>query len=671
MIRLRGQWIMLLAVSALFFWSGCVDQDFDEPPVRGLSTLEPNKTIADLLALGTGAGDVEINDEFNIGGVVVADDRSGNLYKQIVIQDNTGGILVRLNAVGLYNDFPEGSRLVIKCQGLSLGYYEGLPQLNGSPGQAVEEVRINQHVFVTERDVTVEPRIVTIPELADDAFLKTILNTLVKFESVQFASADAGATYADAVNQFSLNRNVEDCNKNAVILRSSGFADFAAQLTPTGSGTLTAVMSVFRGTRQLVIRDPDDVQMTGDRCDPVSGGTLMPISDLRTVYTTGGVKGPDGKNIKGVVISDRTNNNWDGRNLVIQDGTAGIMVRFTSTHTFNLGDEVEVGIGGQELSEFRGLLQVNNVSNDNAVKKGAGQLPTPRATTVQEYKANAEAWESTLVKFTEVELTGNAVYSGTVTITDGANTLPMFTRSQANFSGSAVPTGKVNVTGVASDFDGAQLIIRNLSDVEGGNTGSGGTPISLGELRQLFAGGASTVPTGKTIKGIVISDYANANTTTKNLVFQDTSGGVVIRLTADHTYPLGTELEIQVGGQELSEFNGLLQINNVPNALVTDKGAGTLPTPKTVTIQEILTDMQGAQKLESTLVKIANATFPEGGSYSGSKNVTDGTGTIVMFTRTQAPFANSNVPAGAVTIVAMVSDFNAPQINIRSLADIQ
>ena len=62
MIRLRGQWIMLLAVSALFFWSGCVDQDFDEPPVRGLSTLEPNKTIADLLALGTGAGDVDLKD---------------------------------------------------------------------------------------------------------------------------------------------------------------------------------------------------------------------------------------------------------------------------------------------------------------------------------------------------------------------------------------------------------------------------------------------------------------------------------------------------------------------------------------------------------------------------------------------------------------------------------
>ncbi len=670
MIRLNGQWILLIAISALLTWTGCVDQNFDEPPVRGLSTLEPNKTIADLLALGAGTGDVEIDEEFNIGGVVVADDESGNFYKQIVIQDNTGGILVRLNAIGLYNDFPIGSRVVIKCQGLSLGYYEGLPQLNGSPGQSVEEVRINQHVFLTERDVAVEPKVVTIEQLADDAFLKPLLNTLVRFENVQFSSADAGQTYADAITQFSLNRNVEDCDDNTIILRSSGFANFAASLTPTGNGSLEAIMSVFRGTRQLVIRDPEDVQMAGDRCGGTAGGTVMPINDLRAVYTGGGVSGPDNKNIKGVVISDRANGNWDGRNMVVQDASGGIVVRFTSNHSFDLGDEVEISVSGEELSEFRGLLQVNQVSLDNALKTGSGQTMTPRTTTIQEYKANAEAWESTLVKFSSVELTGNAVFSGTVTVTDGANTVPMFTRGAANFSANPVPAGKVDVTAVASDFDGAQLIIRSPADIQGGTTG-GGTGVSAFQLRELFKGGLGTVPAGNVIKGIVVSDYVNANITSRNIVLQDTSGGIVIRFSADHTFVLGSEVEIQVGGQELSEFNGLLQVNNVPVSLAKNLGAGVLPTPKVVTVQEVLTSMQGDQKLESTLVKILNATFPDGGSYSGSKNVTDGTGTIVLFTRSQATFANSNVPTGAVTLVGVVSDFNAPQVAIRNLTDIQ
>jgi hypothetical protein len=50
----------------------------------------------------------------------------------------------------------------------------------------------------------------------------------------------------------------------------------------------------------------------------------------------------------------------------------------------------------------------------------------------------------------------------------------MFTRSQASFANTALPSGMVTITGIVSEFNAPQLIIRNTSDVTGGGSGGGG-----------------------------------------------------------------------------------------------------------------------------------------------------------------------------------------------------
>ena len=60
------------------------------------------------------------------------DDRSGNYYKSIVIQDSTGGIELKFNDGFLYNQYPIGRTLYIKCKDLILTDYNGLTQLIGS-----------------------------------------------------------------------------------------------------------------------------------------------------------------------------------------------------------------------------------------------------------------------------------------------------------------------------------------------------------------------------------------------------------------------------------------------------------------------------------------------------------------------------------------------------------
>ncbi|MCB0633727.1 MAG: DUF5689 domain-containing protein [Saprospiraceae bacterium] len=665
-----------LALIALGF-SACVDHEFDEPPIDELPRLEANATIDDIKALHTLGDDPSlITQSLLIEGLVSADDESGNFFRQIAIQDASGGIILRLNATGLFNDFPVGTKVIVDCEGLYIGDYNDLYQISGSPENGIEELLIDQHLFVTGQGLTVEPTVVSIDGLQDAATLNNLLATLVKFENVQFIDANTEVPYADVVNRQSLNRTLVDCNGNEIIVRTSGYADFANELTPARNGSLAAILTVFGSTRQLVLRDLTDVSMEAERCggSGTGGGELMAIEDVRAAFNIGATAGPDNAKIRGIVISDGASGNWTGRNLVLQDGTAGIVIRFADNQSFALGEEIEVNISGQELSEYAGLLQVNDVPLSNASSFGPGTLPDARVATVSELMANAEAWESTLVRLNGVTLSGAGTYNGSVTVSDGTGSVVMYTRGDAGFSGEALPTNEVDLIGVVSQFNDPQVIIRNLDDVIGGNSGGGGggDPVitSALSLREAFAGGATSAPAGKKIRGIVISDKDAENITSRNVVLQDTSGGIVVRFSADHNFALGEEIEINVSGQELSEYAGLLQVNNVPIGNAVSFGPGTMPTPQVLTIDDILADMSGAEKLESTLVEIKGVTVEGGGTFSGSKTMTDDTGSITLYSRSQASFANTTVPAGKVNMVVIVSQFNDTQVNLRNDSDI-
>ncbi len=651
--------------------SSCVDQEFEEPPTDGTPLdKEANTTISELKALYVPGRITKIEDEIIIRGVVVADDRSGNFYRSFVFQDESGGIEVLINLTDYYNFFPIGRELAIDCQGLYLGEYNGVVQLGGytylegGSQQLGDIVDHNQRIFRGMLIGTPEPAVRTISSLGPQD-----ISTLIKLEGVEFAFSEVGLTFSDPFGQQTLNRTIQDCDGNTIVLRSSGFANFAGDTIPEGNGSLVAVFNVFGATKQLYIRNLSDIQMDGTRCSGGSGQEeLITIGEVRSIFNDGGTEGPADKKIRGVVISDKDNGNIDTRNMVIQDATGGIVVRFQGAHNFALGEEVDVIVSEQELSEFNGLLQVNSLPNELAKTNGAATLPTPRAATVQEVLNNLEAWESTLVQISDATITGSTTFNGATTVSDGTGSIDMFTRSAASFSDDPLPAGAVTLTAIVSQFNDPQLVIRNLDDVSGG--GSGGDPqlITLAEVRDLFESGSSSAPAAKKVRGVVISDKDNGNWNDRNMVLQDESGGIVIRFSATHSFALGEEVEINISVQELSEFNGLLQVNNVPNTNAISFGPGAMPVPREATIQEILDNLEA---WESTLVKISDVSFTEGGTFAGGKTLDDGTGTIITFTRNEATFANDNVPTGPFTLTAVVSQFNDPQVTIRNSGDVE
>ena len=269
------QRIALLALPLLLATAIGCKKEFDTPPVRTIPTGSV-LTIAELKALYQGnpvhfaAGEAQ-----SVYAVVTADEQNGNLYKNIYVQDNTGAIAIRLLfSGGLY----QGDSIRIYLPGTVLSPYNGLMQL--------DSVNVDNNVVKQATGVNVEPRLTQISELTNSMFglSGAQQGKLIKLTNVEFVAADTSLTYADPVNQLTLNRTLENCSGATAVVRSSGYANFAGQRLATGKGTFIGIASWFGTSAQLFIRDINEVDMHGPRCGVV--GTCDPVTSLSEDFSS-------------------------------------------------------------------------------------------------------------------------------------------------------------------------------------------------------------------------------------------------------------------------------------------------------------------------------------------------------------------------------------------------
>jgi hypothetical protein len=125
---------------------------------QDLSSLGCNgfTSIRDLKAMYKSGG-VELFGNIWIKGQVISSDRTGNVYREIYIQDETGGIDLKLGKSSLYSDYKLGQWIYVKCDNLTLGAYNGMPQLGLEPDSTTtneyetsyidSQAIIDSHVF--------------------------------------------------------------------------------------------------------------------------------------------------------------------------------------------------------------------------------------------------------------------------------------------------------------------------------------------------------------------------------------------------------------------------------------------------------------------------------------------------------------------------------------------
>ena len=278
------------------------NKKFDEPPaipdvLPDTSIINHVVSIKTLKALHTIGALEQITKNYVISAVVSSSDESGNFYKAITIQDSTGGITLTLDRSGLYNDYPIGRRIYVKCQGLYISDYGHTIQLgvldNTVPSNpsltSIPSSLFDNYIIKGKKNNTIVPKIVTLAQLKAVAALSaakipstdTLQSTLIQLNNVELATSDIGYIYADtSAAKKSVSRNLTDCiGTTGVVMYTSGYSEFAGFQVPTGKGTLLGIFVPYgsgtKSTAEIEVRDTSDVQMNGTRCGAVAPTTLF------------------------------------------------------------------------------------------------------------------------------------------------------------------------------------------------------------------------------------------------------------------------------------------------------------------------------------------------------------------------------------------------------------
>ena len=277
-----------LLIGALCLTS-CMNEDWQAPdfgdnPPYGNNEIIPSTskkiTIAELKEKYTNVitsnGYKLIEDDLQLHAVVNGNDQGGNLYKQISIQDETGGIIVGINGTDLYAFMPVGQKIVINLKGLYVGGYGKMAQLgaeyNRSMGRMEQtiwekSVRLVGNEFTytdEEKNTTIQmsAKVDTIDFCAPKDY-NSMIGRIVKLSNVEI-SGEGTQILAPEDGSVRLtsncaNRNIKGTEANNIVLRTSTYSDFASRPIPTGKVDIYGVCTYYNGTWQILMRTNSDL----------------------------------------------------------------------------------------------------------------------------------------------------------------------------------------------------------------------------------------------------------------------------------------------------------------------------------------------------------------------------------------------------------------------------
>ena len=267
-----------MLVLSLIMTTSCMNEFSEpsfQPPFGNNEIGAANTTIAELKAkyasIISGNGVEEVTEETIIEGVVVANDETGNVYKQFIINDETGAIIIGVNDVGLYAMVPIGQRVRISCKGLHIGGYGKMAQIGGLYNGKVG--RMSKYVYPKHVRLIATPdqnQAELKPELIDETFFtnenKEKLAKFVRLENITITEADGTALWAPEELMNSSNvveRNIK-IGSTKIVLRMSTYADFANEPIPTGLLNINGVMTRYNDYWQFVISSTDDIEQISE-----------------------------------------------------------------------------------------------------------------------------------------------------------------------------------------------------------------------------------------------------------------------------------------------------------------------------------------------------------------------------------------------------------------------
>lgn len=329
--------ILGIAMMAVGVLSSCQDS-YDQPELEiPQATLERTISIADFkaefgdeLAVKVPLMDADKGIPYVLKGRVVSSDASGNIYKSIVVQDETAAIALSVNQSSMYIDYRMGQEVLINATDLwvgqyngyiqlgMLGQYNGMPQitfmaydvfqnhtqLNGLPDQEFKYVNYGKPQPAENPYCLIFKNFSEIP--AAGAPYINVMSQLVEFPNVSFVDAgkpdeskdpDADGNYplmTFAPYQDNADRKIRDSNGQTLIVRCSGYSSFYNDPLPEGVGTVRGILSRYGSSWQLLLRGTEDLifDSKGRRDTPYSIAEAMAMNNNgRTGWVEGYIVG--------------------------------------------------------------------------------------------------------------------------------------------------------------------------------------------------------------------------------------------------------------------------------------------------------------------------------------------------------------------------------------------
>lgn len=547
--------IKILIAALLLFLVGCVhDDDYSAPDVTALQCekedyfTNPSNgfvkwTLAELKAK---TQNQSFSENAYIEAYVSSTDETGNIYKYLYLQDApenpTQGLIVSVDAVSTYTQYPQGAKVFIKLKGLSLGAYGGARQLGYWDGAAfgrIPEKTVSASIIrAYGAKATLAPKEMTLAEMrtANDQYL----GCLIKVPNAEFDAKSLCAQYAPEAETADRQINDPTTSVTTRVVRNSGYASFSNQVLPAGKGDFVGILSKYNSVYQLYVNRAEDLSGMKNfpRKDGLSaapcqfspeGLTLKTIAEIKQLQTGGNLTQITGDfYIKAkVTANDETGNLF--KYLYAEDATGGIRININKQNLyldsrFRVGKSIFIKLKNLYIGSSGGELQLGQPFNSAIgqiaeaevyrfffdTREPITSVTAAERTISQLTAADVGRWVKVKgVQFvaTELEKKYAAGSATNRTLEDCAgNKIILRTSSFADFAGNLVDNGKGDLYAILSIFNGVyQLWIPKQSNADlDGNRCDGTLP----DYETLFSEGFSNLQNWSVVNATGIQQWA-------------------------------------------------------------------------------------------------------------------------------------------------------------------
>ncbi|MDE6374991.1 MAG: hypothetical protein K2L09_04520 [Alistipes sp.] len=183
-----------------------------------------------------------IADQTVIRGTVTGNNRYGEFYREIIVQDATGGIAIAADYSAIDNAYPLGEELIVYCNGLTLYDYGGKIELGkvADESTCISREELAKYLRISGRPAEqIEAHAVRIDELT-----AAHIDTYVRIDGVRFLESGSWCDRDPETGHYrTTERTLADAAGHTLAVRTSGSALYAGEPLPAGSGSQCGIIA--------------------------------------------------------------------------------------------------------------------------------------------------------------------------------------------------------------------------------------------------------------------------------------------------------------------------------------------------------------------------------------------------------------------------------------------